>query len=80
MSTSRVVITSYAMLSNPNCIIVQDAIKNQGFKFVILDESHHIKNATSKTSKYLVPLLQKAKHKLLLTGTPALSRPIEVTN
>ena len=37
-----------------------------------------MKNRKSATSKFLVPLIQKAERKLLLTGTPALARPEEV--
>ncbi len=51
---------------------------NQQFNFIIVDESHYLKNRKAVTTKYLVPLLQQAKHKLLLTGTPALARPVEV--
>ena len=73
------VIASYSILSRASCQIVQEALKNQTFKCVVLDESHYIKNAASKTSKYVVPLVHQAKRRLLVTGTPALSRPIEVT-
>jgi len=37
-----------------------------------------MKNRKSATTKFLVPLLQRAHRKILLTGTPALNRPEEV--
>lgn len=45
---------------------------------MIVDESHYIKNRNAATTKYIVPLLQQAQRKILLTGTPALNRPEEV--
>ena len=78
ISTAEITIVTYGLLNRPSCRVVQEALMNQGFNFVILDESHYMKNWQTRTTKYLVPLLQKAEHKILLTGTPALSRPIEV--
>eukprot|EP00246_Nothoceros_aenigmaticus_P008033 TRINITY_DN22506_c0_g1_i1.p1 TRINITY_DN22506_c0_g1~~TRINITY_DN22506_c0_g1_i1.p1 ORF type:complete len:428 (-),score=85.82 TRINITY_DN22506_c0_g1_i1:175-1290(-) len=48
------------------------------FQIIIADESHYMKNAKAKRTIACVPLLQKAKYAILLTGTPALSRPIEL--
>ncbi|ORZ09852.1 P-loop containing nucleoside triphosphate hydrolase protein [Absidia repens] len=48
------------------------------FKVIICDESHSLKNSKTKRTISLTPLLQKGKHVLLLTGTPILSRPIEL--
>ena len=48
------------------------------YKTVIADESHYIKNAETKRTKAVVPLLTSADHAILLTGTPALSRPREL--
>ena len=70
------------MITNLLIIFVRDliAVFNffQDFKMVIVDESHYIKNRKSATAKFVVPLIQQAPHKLLLTGTPALARPSEV--
>lgn len=38
--------------------------------FVIIDESHKIKNASSKITKYLLKIYNQTKYKLILTGTP----------
>lgn len=45
---------------------------------IILDESHYIKNRTSKRSKQIVPLCRQTPRCLLLTGTPVLNRPEEL--
>ena len=53
-------------------------IKEKKFQMIICDEAHYIKNHKAKRSKEALPLLQQAKHVVLLTGTPALARPIEL--
>jgi SNF2 family DNA or RNA helicase len=45
-----------------------DLIKNLYFEYIILDESQNIKNPASKSYKAVKQL--KAKHKLILSGTP----------
>jgi hypothetical protein len=53
-------------------------LEKNGFKFLICDESHYIKSAEAKRTKALLALLAKSKRAVLLSGTPALSRPIEL--
>lgn len=48
------------------------------FKVIIADESHMLKSAGAQRTKGLIPLLKRAKRALLLSGTPALSRPSEL--
>ncbi|KAI6648917.1 SWI/SNF-related matrix-associated actin-dependent regulator of chromatin subfamily A-like protein 1 [Oopsacas minuta] len=48
------------------------------YSILIADESHFLKNAKSARTKAALPLLKQADHVLLLTGTPALSRPMEL--
>ncbi|CAI5998681.1 unnamed protein product [Closterium sp. NIES-65] len=45
---------------------------------VIADESHYLKNYKAKRTNLAVPRLQAANRAILLTGTPALSRPIDL--
>ncbi|OVA07456.1 SNF2-related [Macleaya cordata] len=47
-------------------------------QIVIADESHFLKNAQAKRTSASIPVLQKAQYVILLSGTPALSRPIEL--
>ncbi|KAI5651013.1 hypothetical protein M9H77_37018 [Catharanthus roseus] len=57
---------------------IQDMLMTSDFKVVIADESHFLKNAQAKRTNACVPILQKAQYVILLSGTPALSRPIEL--
>lgn len=50
------------------------------FKVCIADEAHYLKSIDSQRSKALVPLLQNAKRVILLSGTPVLSKPVEIFN
>jgi len=57
----------------------EDAILNGiRFKCVICDESHYLKNSNTKRSGAIVPFLRKAKRLIMISGTPALSRPSEL--
>ena len=47
-------------------------------RIIIVDESHYIKTLDTSRTKALVPIIKQATHALLLTGTPALSRPAEL--
>lgn len=56
-----------------------EALNRQHFAVVVVDESHYLKTRNAARTKILVPLIQSAKRAVLLTGTPALGRPEEVT-
>lgn len=47
-------------------------------RFVIADESHYVKSRDTKRSQFVTPLIKKVPRALLLSGTPALSRPVEL--
>ncbi|KAG2647054.1 hypothetical protein PVAP13_2KG535400 [Panicum virgatum] len=57
---------------------IQSTLLDSDFKIVIADESHFMKNGQAKRTIASLPVLQKAKYAVLLSGTPALSRPIEL--
>ncbi|XP_028086600.1 SWI/SNF-related matrix-associated actin-dependent regulator of chromatin subfamily A-like protein 1 isoform X2 [Camellia sinensis] len=57
---------------------LQNILMASEFKIVIADESHFLKNAQAKRTSASLPILQKAQYAILLSGTPALSRPIEL--
>ncbi|VFR01320.1 unnamed protein product [Cuscuta campestris] len=57
---------------------LKDTLMASEFKVVIADESHFLKNAQAKRTNASLPIMQKAKYLILLSGTPALSRPIEL--
>ncbi|KAJ0005687.1 hypothetical protein NQD34_015581 [Periophthalmus magnuspinnatus] len=48
------------------------------FKVLIMDESHFLKNIKTACCKAALPLLKAAKRVVLLSGTPAMSRPAEL--
>lgn len=48
------------------------------FFLAIVDESHYLKELDSKRSSVLVPFLARVPRVILLSGTPALSRPVEM--
>ena len=58
-----IVITSYALVRRDIA-----KLKKYNFRYIILDESQNIKNATSQTAQTVKTL--NAKHKLALSGTP----------
>ncbi|NXU89032.1 SMAL1 protein, partial [Xiphorhynchus elegans] len=48
------------------------------FQVVIVDESHFLKNMKTARCRAAMPLLKAAKRVILLSGTPAMSRPAEL--
>ncbi|KAG8508887.1 DNA annealing helicase and endonuclease ZRANB3, partial [Galemys pyrenaicus] len=77
VSTSKVTVLGYGLLTT-DAVTLIDALNNQNFKVVIVDESHYMKSRNAARSKILLPIVQKAKRAILLTGTPALGRPEEI--
>jgi len=71
-----------------NCVIVNyDILKkfyNEFMKYkfdcLICDESHLIKSATAQRSKIIKLLAKNIPNIIMLTGTPVLSRPVEMFN
>lgn len=53
-------------------------IKRRTYRVIIADECHALRNADTKRSKTLIPLLKDAERAIMLSGTPALSRPVEL--
>ena len=45
---------------------------------VICDESHCLKTRTTKRTQFATALVKSARRALLITGTPLLSKPIEL--
>lgn len=70
--------TKFIIISYDLAVRKLDTIKAIEWKTITCDESHYIKSRTAKRTKLLSPILQKCDHVLLLSGTPALSRPCEL--
>lgn len=58
----------------------QDSLIAHGFKSIILDESHFIKNSKAQRSKIVMEIGKKIDMKICLTGTAVMNRPIELVN
>ena len=56
----------------------EQKIIDKQFNFIIADEAHYLKSLDAKRTKCLLPIIQKSKRILLLTGTPILSKPFEL--
>ena len=56
----------------------QATLVARAFKVIIADECHYLKNPRAARTKALLPLLKSARSAILISGTPALSRPIEL--
>lgn len=69
----RLVILPYSRLQ-----AMQERLKQCKFKIVVADESHNLKDGNTKRSKAAKSLIRQARRVLLLSGTPALSRPWEL--
>ena len=78
IADASVTITTFGLLSKSTSNIVREALLSQGFQVVIVDESHYIRNVKTASAKIVVPLIKNANRRILLSGTPALSRPVEV--
>lgn len=70
---SKVVITTNTLMEKH-----RQRLLDMNFGVVILDESHSLKNFKGKGAAAALTLANKAKRVILLTGTPALSRPSEL--
>ncbi|XP_032209962.1 DNA annealing helicase and endonuclease ZRANB3 isoform X2 [Mustela erminea] len=77
ISTGKVTVLGYGLLTTDAETLI-DALNTQKFEVVIVDESHYMKSRNAARSKILLPIIQKAKRAILLTGTPALGRPEEL--
>ncbi|GFH58462.1 hypothetical protein CTEN210_14938 [Chaetoceros tenuissimus] len=72
---TRVVVLSYGLVAN---LAKKELLTPGSFKCVIVDESHMLKNKKSKRTMSVMPLLKSAKRVVMLSGTPAFSRPQEL--
>uniref|UniRef100_A0A1B0G5L7 SWI/SNF-related matrix-associated actin-dependent regulator of chromatin subfamily A-like protein 1 n=1 Tax=Glossina morsitans morsitans TaxID=37546 RepID=A0A1B0G5L7_GLOMM len=70
----KVLITSYSMMERHVSQIME-----RKFGFLIFDESQNLKNSKAKCTIVADRLYQQARSVILLSGTPALSRPVELT-
>ncbi|XP_030757655.1 SWI/SNF-related matrix-associated actin-dependent regulator of chromatin subfamily A-like protein 1 [Sitophilus oryzae] len=70
---SKVIIVSHDLMSR--CC---EKLLERNFGCIIIDESHTMKNFKAKITQAATKLSKNAKRVVLLSGTPALSRPSEL--
>lgn len=70
---AKILIVSHDMMSR--CL---EKIMDRNFGVIIIDESHILKSYKSKCYHSASKLAKKARRVILLSGTPALSRPSEL--
>ncbi|CAG2177919.1 unnamed protein product [Oppiella nova] len=68
-----VIITSYTIAQSPGD---RSLFKKSRFKYCVFDEAHYLKNI--KSTRYTALMNLKAKHRLLLTGTPLQNNLVEL--
>ncbi|CAN1279727.1 DNA annealing helicase and endonuclease ZRANB3 [Linum perenne] len=71
-------IISYDVVPKLQNTLMASKFKASVMLIVIADESHFLKNAQAKRTTASLPVIKNAKYAILLSGTPALSRPIEL--
>lgn len=72
---TKIIIVNYDALKK-----LFNELMKMSFDCVIADESHYIKNSTAARSKAFKAIAKKSESILLLSGTPVLSRPLEIWN
>uniref|UniRef100_A0A5S6Q5V4 Helicase ATP-binding domain-containing protein n=1 Tax=Trichuris muris TaxID=70415 RepID=A0A5S6Q5V4_TRIMR len=70
---NRVFILSYDFM-----VSMEKSLMARQFKIIIMDECHNIKNFKTRRYQAAHNLLKTARRALLLSGTPALSKPSEL--
>ncbi|XP_018561828.1 SWI/SNF-related matrix-associated actin-dependent regulator of chromatin subfamily A-like protein 1 [Anoplophora glabripennis] len=70
---SKILIVSHDMMSR-----ALDGLLDRSFGVLIIDESHVLKSFKTKCYRSAHHLAKKARRVILLSGTPALSRPCEL--
>lgn len=69
----KILIVSHDMLTRAH-----DRLVERNFGVLIVDESHVLKNFKAKVTRAATELARKSRRVILLSGTPALSRPCEL--
>ena len=77
LSTTPITVVTYGMFQTKSSVVAQHILDTQ-FGVVVLDESHYIKNNKSVRTGWLQKIAAAAKRAILLSGTPALARPVEL--
>ncbi|CAM9597424.1 unnamed protein product, partial [Ectocarpus sp. 13 AM-2016] len=71
-------INNYPPVPKPFVNRMKEELDLFNFGVVVCDECHYLKNQRAARTRAIVPLATKARRAILLSGTPALSRPSEL--
>jgi SNF2 family DNA or RNA helicase len=72
---TKIVLISYSIIDK---FIESSKITPAQFGMIIIDESHKLKNKESKCCNNILPFLKNISIAILLSGTPAINRPVEL--
>ncbi|KAL3817457.1 hypothetical protein ACHAXA_001464 [Cyclostephanos tholiformis] len=72
----QVVVFTYSLLQTR--YQTAKALMDCNFECIIADESHNLKQISSQRCRLALPLLHRSRRLVLLSGTPALNRPVEL--
>jgi SWI/SNF-related matrix-associated actin-dependent regulator of chromatin subfamily A-like protein 1 len=75
---AQIIIVNYDILHRHRAPLTTWAAKYGGIQAVICDESHYLKEKTARRTKAAAALVKGVPIRLLLSGTPAKARPIEL--
>jgi len=71
---------NFYIISYDLCMRMEKKLQEMQFNFIIADEAHYLKSRDAKRSKALMPIMQKSKRLILISGTPIVARPSECFN
>jgi SWI/SNF-related matrix-associated actin-dependent regulator of chromatin subfamily A-like protein 1 len=79
LQNKKIFIISYDIAKK---LVILDCLYNGPVKFnvVICDECHNLNNRFSERSYRLTPLISRAKRVIMISGTPAINKPLELFN
>ena len=79
LKRAPVTIISYGLLTNgKEKEVLARSLLTAGFRVAIADEAHYLKSKDAQRTQLVLPVLAAARRCILLTGTPALNRPVEL--
>ena len=79
LRVAPVTVLSFGLVTNgKDKEVLMAAIRSASFSCVIADEAHYLKNKDAVRTQLVLPVLARARRCILCTGTPALSRPVEL--
>jgi SNF2 family DNA or RNA helicase len=74
-SLPQIIITNYEFAQNKELVKL---MMGWGPEILICDESHRLKNPSSKRAKEIAKIADLADHRYILTGTPILNTPMDI--